>query len=357
MKYALHLILFCLSLPFMAQPVAQFSATERNMGDICWLTPATTTFEIKNTGDKPLQILDVRTDCGCAKAIWESDAIAPGKVSKISVTYNAELLGTFQKTVSVTTNAEEHPIELLIKGRVVKEVTFNTNDFSVHIGDFHLSTDEINFDDVKMGATPKAVITIMNGGAYALHPEFMHMPDYLTTISAPDIIAPGAVGEITFILNSKLIKDFGLTQTTIYLSRFVGDKISDENALQVSATLLPPQPSSKGLFKYAPCLEVSDTTIVFPEFGTKKKLTQTVLLKNTGNAPLDIRRLQVYNPGIGVKLNKSTLQAGEEVKLKITLHNTKKKRGKRSILLITNDPKHPKTVLHIEQTNATKQQQ
>lgn len=349
MKYALHLILFCLSLPLMAQPVAHFSATERNMGDICWLTPATATFELKNTGDKPLQILDVRTDCGCAKAIWESESIQPGKVSKISVTYNAELLGTFQKYISVTTNAEEHPVELLIKGRVVKEVTFNTNDFNIHIGDFHLSTDEINFDDVKMGTTPKAVITIMNGGTRALHPEFMHMPDYLTAITTPEIIAPGAVGEVTFFLNSKLIKDFGLTQSTIYLSRFVGDKISDENALQVSATILPPQPATKGLFKYAPCLEVSDSTLVFPAFGTKKKLTQTVILKNTGNAPLDIRRLQVYNPGIGVKLNKSTLQAGEEVKLKVTLHNTKNKRGKRNILLITNDPKRPKMILHIEQ--------
>ncbi len=354
MKYALHLILFCLSLPLMSQPVAQFSTTERNMGDIGWLTPTTTTFEVKNTGDQPLLILDVRTDCGCAKAIWENEEIKPGELARISVTYNAELLGTFQKYISVTTNAEEHPTDLLIKGRVVKEISFDTNDFNIHIGDFHLNTDEIDFDDVKMGSTPKAVITIMNAGARALHPEFMHMPDYLTAITAPDIISPGAVGEITFFLNTKLIKDFGLTQTTIYLSRFVGDKISDENALQVSATILPTLPSTKRLFKYAPCLEISDTTLVFPAFEAKKKLKKTVMLKNTGNAPLDISRLQVYNPGIGVTLNKSTLQPGEEVKLKVTLHNTKNKRGKRNILLITNDPKRPKMILRIEQDSSTK---
>ena len=352
MKYALSLILFFLSLPFMAQPIAQFSATERNLGDIAWLLPTSATFELKNVGNQPLHILDVRTDCGCAKAEWTREPIGAGEVVQICVSYNAELLGSFEKLISVTTDAEEHPIDLHLKGRVVKEVAYNTQDFNVHIGDFHLSTDEINFDDVQWGTTPKVVVKVLNAGARALHPELMHMPNYLTTIATPDVIPPGKVGEVTFILNSKLINDFGLTQTTIYLSRFVGDKVSEENALNVAATILPTLPSTKGRFNYAPRLELSDSTLTFADFGNRKKLSQIVVLKNAGNAPLEIRRLQVYNPGIGVKLKKTTIQPGEEVKLKITLHNTKRKRGKRSVLLITNDPKQPKTVIHLEQQKA-----
>ena len=349
MKYALGLILFCFSLPFMAQPVAHFKYTERNMGDIAWLMPASTHFEVQNTGDKPLQILDVRTDCGCALAEWANETIAPGKTAKITIAYNAALLGTFQKTIAVTTNTDEHITYLTLKGRVVKEVAYSTSDFAVHIGDFHLSTNEIMFDNVKMGTTPKQTVKVLNASPHALHPELMHMPDFLTAVSAPDVIPPGKVGEITFVLNSKLIKDFGLTQTTIYLSRFVGDKISDENALRVSAVLLPTLPSTKGKFAYAPRLELSDTTLVFPQFGTKKKLTKTVVLKNSGNAPLNVMRLQVYNPGLGVQLNQSVLQPGEQAKLKITLHNTADNLSKRSVLLITNDPKLSKMVVHIEQ--------
>ena len=349
MKYALGLLLFCFSLPFVAQPVAHFKYTERNMGDIAWLMPASTHFEVQNTGDKPLQILDVRTDCGCALAEWASETIAPGKTAKITIAYNAALLGTFHKTVAVTTNTDERITYLTLKGRVVKEVAYSTEDFAVHIGDFHLSTNEITFDNVKMGTTPKQTVKVLNASAHALHPELMHMPDYLTAVAAPDVIPPGKVGEITFVLNSKLITDFGLTQSTIYLSRFVGDKISDENALQVSAVLLPKLPTTKGKLAYAPRLELSDTTLVFPQFGTKKKLTKTVMLKNSGNAPLNVMRLQVYNPGLGVQLNQSVLQPGEQAKLKITWHNMPEKHGQRSVLLITNDPKMPKAVVHLKQ--------
>ena len=349
MKYALGLLLFCFSLPFVAQPVAHFKYTERNMGDIAWLMPASTHFEVQNTGDKPLQILDVRTDCGCALAEWASETIAPGKTAKITIAYNAALLGTFHKTVAVTTNTDERITYLTLKGRVVKEVAYSTEDFAVHIGDFHLSTNEITFDNVKVGTTPKQTVKVLNASAHALHPELMHMPDYLTAVAAPDVIPPGKVGEITFVLNSKLITDFGLTQSTIYLSRFVGDKISEENALQVSAVLLPKLPTTKGKLAYAPRLELSDTTLVFPQFGTKKKLTKTVMLKNSGNAPLNVMRLQVYNPGLGVQLNQSVLQPGEQAKLKITWHNMPEKHGQRSVLLITNDPKMPKAVVHLKQ--------
>lgn len=352
MKYALCMILFGVSLILKAQPVAQFLSTERNMGDIAWLMPASTTFEVKNVGNTPLQILDVRTDCGCALAEWQQQPIEAGKTAKIQISYNAALLGTFEKLIAVTTNADEHPIYLHLKGRVVKEVAYSTSDFSIHIGDFHLSTDDIDFDNVKQGSTPKQVVKIMNGSAHALHPELMHLPNYLTAVATPDVIPPGKVGEITFILNSKLIKDYGLTQTTIYLSRFVGDKISDENALNVAATILPDLRTPTGKYAYAPRLELSDTTLILPAFGTKKKLTRKVTLKNTGNAPLNISRLQVYNPGIGVQLNKSVIQPGEKAKLTITLHNTGRKRGKRSVLLITNDPNLPKTVIHVEQEKA-----
>jgi mannose-6-phosphate isomerase-like protein (cupin superfamily) len=354
MKYALSLLLFLLYMPFWAQPVARISTSELNLGEIAWLMPASTHFKVKNEGNQPLHILEVLTDCGCAKAEWEHDAVLPGQSATISVTYNAELLGTFEKGISVITDANDSIINLCIKGKVVKELVYNTKDFNIHIGDFYLSTDAIDFDNVKRGTTPQVVVKVLNGGSRALHPELMHMPDYLTAIATPDVISPGKVGDITFILNSKLIKDFGLTQSTIYLSRFVGDKISEENALNVSATILPTLPASKKGFQYAPRIELSDTTLVFPEFGKKKKITKTILVKNTGNAPLDIQRLQVYNAGIGVKINATIIQPGEVAKLKVTLHNTERKRGKRSILLITNDPRMPKINIHVEQNKGAR---
>lgn len=354
MKHLLCIILSCISLPILAQPKAQFTSVERNIGDIGWEVPSSALFELVNTGNKPLRILSVRTDCGCTAVEWPREAIEPGKSAKIRVSYDAKLLGSFEKLVAVTTDADSRPTYLHLKGRVKKEVTLNSKDYDIHIGDFHLSTDDIDFDDVKKGTTPKFTVNVMNGSSHALHPALMHMPDYLTAVTSPEVIAPGKIGEITFILNSSLIKDYGLTQTTIYLSRFLGDKISEDNALNVAVTLLPTPPTSKSKFTYAPRMELSDTALTFPSFGKKKKLTKTISIKNTGNAPLDIRRLQVYNPGIGVSLNKSVIQPGEKGKLKITLYNTERKRGKRGILLITNDPVLSKFTIYLEQEGAEK---
>lgn len=349
MKHLLCILFFGISLPIFSQPKAYFTSLEQNLGDIGWEMPSSAFFELTNKGDKPLHILSVRTDCGCTAVEWPREAIEPGKVARIRVSYDAKLLGSFEKLVAITTDADPRPTYLHLKGRVKKDLTFNSNDYEIHIGDFHLSTDNIEFDDVKKGTTPKFTVNVMNGSSHALHPALMHMPDYLTAVSSPEFIPSGKTGEITFILNSNLVKDYGLTQTTIYLSRFLGDKVSEDNALNVAVTLLPAQRTTTGRYAYAPRMELSDTTLTFPEFGKKKKLSKTIRIKNTGNAPLDVNRLQVYNPGIGVSLNKSVIQPGEQAKLKITLHNTGRKRGKRAVLLITNDAVMPKFTIKIKQ--------
>ena len=349
MKHLLCILLFSISIPLIAQPKAHFTSLEQNLGNIGWEMPSSATFELTNKGDKPLHILRVRTDCGCTAVEWSREAIAPGQTTKIRVSYDAKLLGSFEKLVAITTDADTRPTYLHLKGRVKKDLTFNSNDYEIHIGDFHLSTDNIEFDDVKKGTTPKFTLNVMNGSSHALHPALMHMPDYLTAVSSPEFIPSGKTGEITFILNSDLVKDYGLTQKTIYLSRFLGDKISEENALNVAVTLLPAQRSTTGKYTYAPRMELSDTTLTFPTFGKKKKISLTIRIKNTGNAPLDISRLQVYNSGIGVSLNKSIIQPGAQAKLKITLHNTERKRGKRAVLLITNDPVLPKSTIKLKQ--------
>jgi hypothetical protein len=171
--------------------------------------PSSATFELTNKGDKPLHILRVRTDCGCTAVEWSREAIAPGQTTKIRVSYDAKLLGSFEKLVTITTDADTRPTYLHLKGRVKKDLTFNSNDYEIHIGDFHLSTDNIEFDDVKKGTTPKFTLNVMNGSSHALHPALMHMPDYLTAVSSPEFIPSGKTGEITFILNSDLVKDYG----------------------------------------------------------------------------------------------------------------------------------------------------
>lgn len=77
------------------------------------------TFEIRNDGDAPLEIMDVRPACGCTVAEYDKD-IAPGKVGKIHAKVDTtDFMGPISKSIAVFTNDAEHPkLQLVVKAKV-----------------------------------------------------------------------------------------------------------------------------------------------------------------------------------------------------------------------------------------------
>jgi Protein of unknown function (DUF1573) len=101
-------------------PVAgiTWKAETVDVGTIPQGTPKTIEFEFKNTSDKSIIITNVKPACGCTAADYTKEPIAPGKSGYVKATYNAAALGSFTKTVTVTTNADTAPKVLTFKGTV-----------------------------------------------------------------------------------------------------------------------------------------------------------------------------------------------------------------------------------------------
>lgn len=77
------------------------------------------TFVIKNTGSAPLVITRVAATCGCTTPVYESEPIAPGKESKIVITFNpAGRPGQFVKTIAIYSNGSDGAFFLRVKGIV-----------------------------------------------------------------------------------------------------------------------------------------------------------------------------------------------------------------------------------------------
>jgi len=90
-----------------------------DFGQIAQGTPVTATFAITNTGNAPLQMVDVKGSCGCTVVDYTQSEIAPGQTGTVQATYNAKHKGAFNKTVTVTSNAE-NPVQVLhITGEVI----------------------------------------------------------------------------------------------------------------------------------------------------------------------------------------------------------------------------------------------
>ncbi|MDD3738046.1 MAG: DUF1573 domain-containing protein [Lentimicrobiaceae bacterium] len=100
-------------------PIAEYNTLTYDYGNIEQGTPKEATFVLTNKGREPLIITSARASCGCTNLKYSREPILSGKETVISVTYNAAAMGNFLKTVTVTTNADDKPVVLKIKGQVV----------------------------------------------------------------------------------------------------------------------------------------------------------------------------------------------------------------------------------------------
>jgi hypothetical protein len=131
-KLGIVIALFVTSLAVRAQAVnsggvalprpadmLQVKDNSHNFGKIPQGRPATTTFEIVNTGTTPLKLDNVQASCGCTTPVWSRDPIEAGGTAKIVVGYNAYAEGPFTKTVTVVYNTSMTKT-LTISGEVYK---------------------------------------------------------------------------------------------------------------------------------------------------------------------------------------------------------------------------------------------
>lgn len=78
-------------------------------------------FKFKNEGREPLVLSTVKASCGCTTPSWPTEPILPGQESSIVVTYNTKgRVGTFNKSVTINSNASEPITRIFIKGTVNK---------------------------------------------------------------------------------------------------------------------------------------------------------------------------------------------------------------------------------------------
>lgn len=101
-------------------PGIQFENTTFNFGNLRQGEVAEHAFTFRNTGDRPLEIRNVRTSCGCTASEWTREPIAPGGTGRIVARFNsAGKSGHQHKTLTVETNIEGEPfMQLILQGDV-----------------------------------------------------------------------------------------------------------------------------------------------------------------------------------------------------------------------------------------------
>lgn len=341
-------MLFCAALSAHAQRI---NANQEvvNVGQVLFKQPVKAEFKLKNKGFRTLHIQDVKTSCGCITASFP-ETVAVGKDFTVSAVYDAQTLGHFYKQVAIYSNASKEPLVLTMQGVVVSEIKDFVGTYDFTLGDLKVDVNDIEFDDVNRGDRPSKKIHIFNNSNQVAQPVFMHLPSYLTAEMSPSRIAPHHSGTAVLYLDSRKLRDFGLTQTNIYLGFAPGDKVSEQKQLQVSTILLPAfQRMTEQELVFAPKLKLSTDSLDLGSFYGRKRLKGEIELINTGRSPLEVRNLQMFSTGLEISLNKTKIEPGGQAKLRVTAIAGQVKEPKRvqRILMITNDPDKGKVVIKI----------
>lgn len=343
-------VLAAASVSSMAQGKFVLDSPVTHVGEIIFQSPKQVVFSFQNQGDQPLEVTNVLPSCGCTKADWTRGQIAPGGKGEITVVYDANLLGTFRKDLAVYTTSDASPLYIQMQGRVVTEKLLDSKDnFPIEMGCVRLNTNYLEFDNVNRGDHPVAELQIYNQERTPYRPELMHLPNYLSVEAVPEVIAGGHTGRLRITLDSDKLGLLGLNQTRIFLSRYMGDKVGDQNEILVSSVLLPDfSTMSKDELAVAPQMVLSQEEVDFVMSGKSKK-TQTVTISNTGKEPLNIRSVQVFNQAVSVSLSDRTIAPGKSAQLKLTVNAkyTKNSKNRPRVLLITNDPHKAKQVINV----------
>ncbi len=337
------------SLPCGAQSLLP-SQAEINVGQIMFRTPSSITVDFTNTASTPVSIVSVDTGCGCTVASYDKGSIMPGATTPITLTFDGKQLGYFYRYVKVTDSSGSGASELAVSGQVVTTISNFTGEYAFKVGSLMADVNNIEFDDVNKGQRAMQQVNIMNPTGQIVRPTALRLPSYLTVRTVPESLAPKQRGTMYLTLNSAELPDYGLTQTSIYLGKSTTEKVDASKEITVSAILLPKEMAKDDVSRpYAPRLTMSSDEIDMTELRKKSKCKADIVISNNGKSTLEISKLQMFTSGLEVKLDKTSIQPGEQTHLRVTgiAKQLKKERRQPRILMITNDPNNQKIVIKI----------
>ena len=99
--------------------MAQIIDSAYNFGKVTDGEKVEYSYRFKNTGSKPLVIVDASASCGCTVPQKPEKPILPGEIGFIKVVFDSKgRVGTAHKTITIVSNASPEFPQLILTGNV-----------------------------------------------------------------------------------------------------------------------------------------------------------------------------------------------------------------------------------------------
>jgi len=327
-----------------------FDQEQHNFGKIEEADGSVTySFEFTNTGSKPLIISQVRASCGCTSPSWSKEPVLPGKKGFVSATYNPKNRpGPFNKSITVISNATSPNKILRILGDVIPKPKGIEDIYRYSMGKIRLKSNHMSFARVVKGQTSTQVMEIINISEEPVDISFDRVPGHIAIAANPTTLDPNEKGLLEASYNSEGKKDWGFVTDRVNI--LLNGESGNANRLTISATIeedfsaLTPEQMAN-----APAISFDNHTFQFNEIKQGEKVEHTYTITNSGKSDLIIRKVKASCGCTAVSPLEDIIKAGGSTTMKV-IFNSAGKVGKqnKTITVITNDPKHNRTVLWVK---------
>jgi hypothetical protein len=307
------------------------------------------TFEFVNTGAQPIIIGRVNASCGCTTPTWTQTPVVPGGKGFVKAAYDpANRPGKFTKTINVTSNAENSPIELVISGEVIPRPKSLEDIYVNKIGDIRLKSNHVAFTKISNEVSKTEEVEIINVGSGTLKLGFDQIPAHIKVEAVPSTLKPQDKGVIKVTYNAKMKNDWGYVIDHFYMK--INDVFDASNRITVSASIVEDfSKLSSQQLKNAPEITFDTKTFDFGTLQQNGKADFEFKFKNTGKSDLIIRKTITSCGCTIANMDKTTIKPGEFGSIKTTFDSQGKTgRQNKSITVINNDPNNADLVLWIK---------
>jgi len=311
-------------------------------------------FDFVNKGTTPLVINSVRASCGCTTPKWTREPVAPGAKGTIEVSYDPKgRPGSFNKTVSVQSNAENALVTLQIKGTVEQREKTIAELYPFTIGSLRAQRNNISFVKVTQSDVKTETLELVNDTEKPIKVDLKTVPDHIKASLNPGTIPAHGKSQMQVTFDASKINDFGFVSHRIYLA--INDSNDYRNSIGVSATIeedfskLTPEQLAN-----APVVGFDNLSFDFGDMKPGEKVEHTFTIKNQGKNDLIIRKVKSSCGCTAVTPSKTVISAGESAPIKVVFDSAGKKgRQSKTITVITNDPKSSTSTLRISSNVAS----
>ncbi len=256
---------------------------------------------ISNTGDYTLLVTYIQVEKPFSPGATTPFLVSPQSSSKIDIYFTPNALGTFEKILYIYSNVwYRNPVTVVLRGRGISKETL------APYPKIQVEPQAVDFGKVRLGEKVEERISIRNIGVDPLYVASISLSSYedlyVRLPSLPAIV--NYFDQITVSVEFYPQREDVITSSMVIISN------------SVDTPMVVVQIRGEGANSHI----YVDDEIDFGRVRVGKKVVKSLIMKNTGNLPLQIKGIEIVGEAFSLDIEKKEFELQEKSEIAVPIY-------------------------------------